>query len=230
MTVKILALETTEKIATVAAAENDRLLLHQAADSSLRSAQSLAPTIQHLLHDVGWRAEEVELVAVTVGPGSFTGLRVGVTTAKVFAYAAGAQVLGVETLAAIAAGAPSDIVRLWTAVDAQRGQWLVRPFVRDGETLQPAGTADLVDAETWLNGLPAGEVLAGPVLRKTQCRLPIHVRTLAPEYWTPSAKHVAWLAWRDYAAGRRDDLWALAPRYSRPSAAEEKLQTRTGTF
>ena len=219
----ILALETTEKLATVAAVEDNRLLACHQTDSKLRSAQSLAPSIREVLRAVRWQPQDVDLVAVTVGPGSFTGLRVGVTTAKVFAYAIGAEVLGIDTLEAIAAATPPEVNRFWTAVDAQRGQWVVRQFARSGgDWPLPLGPSSLVDAEPWLATLPAGDVLLGPVLRKALDRLPDHIRTLGAELWPPTAKQVGMLAARDYAAGRRDDLWTLTPRYSRPSAAEEK--------
>ncbi len=227
---KILALETTEKLATVAAVEDDRLLACHQTDSKLRSAQSLAPSIREVLRTVRWQPQDVELVAVTVGPGSFTGLRVGVTTAKVFAYAVGAEVLGIDTLEAIAAATPPDVDRFWTAVDAQRGQWVVRQFARSGgEWPRSIGPSSLVDAEPWLAALPVGDVLLGPVLHKALERLPDHIRTLDAELWPPTAEQVGMLAARDYAAGRRDDLWTLTPRYSRPSAAEEKLRKEAKT-
>lgn len=222
---RILALETSEKVATVAVAEDSRLLAVQACDPAMRSAQSLVPGIQQLLHTAQWQPRQVDLVAVSIGPGSFTGLRVGVVTAKVFAYAVGAEVLGVDTLEAIAAAAPTEAKRFWTAVDAQRGQWVVQEFCRSADEWPgPAGPAELVDAQPWLAGLPAGTIITGPGLHKAAARMPEHVRPLAAELWPPTAGAVAVLAARDYAAGRRDDLWTLAPRYSRPSAAEETLR------
>ena len=65
------------------------MLAEQPLDPTRRSAQTLAPAIATLLDAVEWRPADVELVAVATGPGSFTGLRIGVTTAKAFAYAAG---------------------------------------------------------------------------------------------------------------------------------------------
>src|SRR4051812_4115512 len=100
---RILALETSELSGSVAAAMDGDVVGELNLDPRLRSAQSLAPAIRTLLDQVGWRPQELALVAVTVGPGSFTGLRVGVATAKVMAYAAGADVLGISTHAAIAA-------------------------------------------------------------------------------------------------------------------------------
>lgn len=192
-----------------------------------RMAQSLAPGLRKLLTQVEWQPRDVELVAATLGPGSFTGLRIGITTAKMFAYAVGADVLGIDTLETIAAGAPDDIRALTAVVDAQRGEVVAGDFQRDAEGwLRPVGTAQLVDIDTWLASLPVGTVLTGPVLKKLADRVPDGVTMLDESHWIPKARAVARLAARDYAAGRRDDLFELAPRYSRRSAAEEKLDDK----
>ncbi len=102
---RILALETTDKTGSVAAIGDDNLLTELSLDLTQRSAQSLVPAMHDLLGRVGWLPHDVQLVAVSIGPGSFTGLRVGVTAAKVFAYCVGADVMGVGTLETIAAAA-----------------------------------------------------------------------------------------------------------------------------
>ena len=80
-----------------------------------------------------------------------------------------------------------------------------------------------MDVDTWLQELPPGIAVTGPVLVKLADRLPAHVRTLDPRCWPPRASVVARLAARDYSLGRRDDLWRLVPHYRRRSAAEEKM-------
>src|SRR5262245_27922792 len=119
---KILALETSGSLGSVAALEDERLLATLPLDPAKRAARSLAPTIQRLLEQVGWRPADVQLVAVASGPGSFTGLRLGVTTAKTFAYAVGCQLLGVNTIEALAAGTPRECSPLNVAIDAHRQQ------------------------------------------------------------------------------------------------------------
>jgi len=224
---RILALETTEKAGSVAAACDGNLLAELELSHQQRSAQSLAPTLRALLVQAGWRPADVDLVAVAIGPGSFTGLRIGVTTAKVFAYVAGADILGVATLETIAAGAPGHVTSLWAAVDAQRGEVVAGSFQRDPDGwFRPSSPARLVEIDAWLAGLSAGTVITGPVLRKLSGRVPSQVTPLAPEFWSAKAAAVARLAARDYAAGRRDDPWTLVPRYCRRSAAEEKWERR----
>jgi tRNA threonylcarbamoyladenosine biosynthesis protein TsaB len=223
-TMRILAIETTDKTGTVAAVEDGNLLADLELDHNQRSAQSLAPALHETLKQAGWRPNDVQLVAVTVGPGSFTGLRVGVTTAKVFAYAVGAEVLGIDTLETIAAAAPVNVQSLWAAMDAQRGDVVARLFVRSPGTLwfEPSGCQELLPLNVWLGRLTPGSVVAGPMGDKMARHMPAGVTMLAPSCALPRASQVARLAARDYAAGRRDDLWKLLPRYLRRSAAEEK--------
>lgn len=220
---KILALETTESTASVAALRNEHLLYELRLDPQQRSAQSLAPGIAAVLEKMHWKPGEVDLVAVAAGPGSFTGLRVGVTTAKVFAYCARAEVLGVDTLEVIAARTPAEILAVSVAVDAQRGEVVARLFRRkpDG-CMAPVEPAERVGLEHWLESVPPDAYLSGPVLRKVSDRIGGGLRTAPPECWGPTASAVGQVAARHYAQGRRDDLWALVPHYCRPSAAEEK--------
>ena len=224
---RILALETSEPTGGVAAMADGKVLAELQLDPQQRSAQSLAPAIQALLRQIGWQPREIQLLAVAVGPGSFTGLRVGVATAKVFAYAVGAEVLGISTLEAIAAGTPDGVAAVSVAVDAQRGDVVAQPF-RRGKAgwLEAEGDPALVPLDEWLARLPPGFAVSGPVLKKWTEPLPAGLTVLDQASWHPTAANVARLAYRDYQAGRRDDLWNLLPLYSRPSAAEEKWGKR----
>jgi len=224
---RILALETTEAIGTVAAMLDGDLVAEQSLDTDLRSARSLAPGIQRLLKTIGWRPIDVDLVAVTIGPGSFTGLRVGVTTAKTFAYAVGADIIGIDTLEAIAAGVPDEIDAVTVVLDAQRRELTVATFRRDDSGRFRAEAAERIVATTdFLADPPPDTVLAGPILRKLRDHLPDGTEVVDEAYWAPRASVVARLAAMEYAAGRRDDLYTLAPKYSRRAAAEEVLERR----
>ena len=221
---RILALETSELTGSVAAAADGKVLAELQLDPQQRSAQSLAPAIRSLLLQVGWQPRDIQLVAVTTGPGSFTGLRVGVATAKVFAYAAGAEVLGIGALEAIAAAAPEGVPAVSAAVDAQRGDVVAQRFRRQSALwLEAVDDPALLPLDQWIAALPAGFAVSGPVLKKRTGPLPAGLTMLDRAFWQPMAGNVARLAHRDYLAGRRDDLWNLLPVYSRPSAAEEKL-------
>ena len=207
------------------------MLAERRLDPQLRTAQMLVPAIAEVLALAGVHPSDVRLVATTIGPGSFTGLRVGVTAAKTFAYAVGSEVLGVSTLEAIAhqCGPLTSGVEVQPVLDAQRQELFVARFQSQaplaGEELPQLVrlSADgIVAAETWLKSLPGGTIVIGPGLSKLVDRLPPAVISAPSSQWGPQAHTVGRLAWRDYQAGRRDDLWKLAPLYLRPSYAEEK--------
>src|SRR3972149_6836639 len=97
-----------------------------------RTAQILAPGVRDLLDAHDWAPASIQLIAVAIGPGSFTGLRIGVTMAKTFAYAVGAQVIGVNTLAVLAEQARHLSGPLWTVMGDQRQALYAAKFVDGG--------------------------------------------------------------------------------------------------
>jgi tRNA threonylcarbamoyladenosine biosynthesis protein TsaB len=221
---RILAIETTDVAGSIAALEMGRILAAHDLDSRLRSAQTLAPAIVSLLEKAAWRPGDVKLVAVATGPGSFTGLRVGVATAKLFAYAVGAEVLGVNTLEVIAAQQTTvtEGAELWAVLDAQRNQVFAGRFTRDNMGWQWQGETALLDNSAWIAGLKPGQIVNGPVLEKLASKLSGEIKVADQAQWTPKAATVGQLAWKHYQTGRRDDVFGLLPQYFRASAAEEK--------
>lgn len=224
-----IALETSSLAGSVAALENGRLCVELALPAGQRSGRSLAPAIGRLLKQLAWQPRQVELVSVTTGPGSFTGLRIGVTTAKTFAYATGAEVLGVNTLDAIADQAPHDVHPLEVALPAERGQLFVARYLPGSDSrLIRQGSIALADRDRWLAGLVPPVLVSGPAVDAMLSDLPEGVTAVETALRHPSAAAVGRLAARSYAAGERGNVWELVPEYFRPSAAEEKLRSKRG--
>ncbi len=224
---RILAIETIEQSGSVAALDGGSLVMLQKLDAKQRSAVTVAPAIVALLSAVDWRPADVRLVAVAFGPGSFTGLRVGVTTAKMFAYGVKADILGVNTLEAIAYQSAPSNKSLWTVLDALRDQVFVGRFTcRSAGDWQSDGAAELLDNSVWLARIAPGDLVSGPGLIKLESHLPAGVTIVDCELWFPTAASVGQVAWRGYQAGRRDDVFSILPQYFRPSAAEEKRVLR----
>ncbi len=245
---RTLALETTERIGSVAAFEDERLLAERTLASEQRSAQSLIPAIGQLLDGLAWKPTEIDLIAVTDGPGSFTGLRIGVTAAKTLAYAAEAEVVGVNTLEVIAAQAvvgsqaEHGAASLWAVMDAQRRQLFAARFERDPSNADPSWRmiepTTIVDQDAWLASLDRSNASArddaassidwvsGPALGRLATKLPAGALLVDEARWAPTAASVGRLGIARYQAGHCDDIWTLVPNYFRKSAAEEKWEAR----
>lgn len=220
---RLLALETSGLGGSVATLDESGRCDVVPLDPTQRSARALAPAMHEALQRAGWKPRDVQVVAVTAGPGSFTGLRIGVTTAKTFCYATGADLVAVDTLDALALQAGEhDAARLHTVLDAHRNELFAASFVRRDGVWHRSAETHLVGVESWLASLLDGDVVTGPVATKLQARLPQYVAVVDPNLREPRAGAVARIAAEAYRAGRRDDPWKLTPWYGRLAAAEEK--------
>jgi len=219
--VRIIALETSGRTCRVAALSGSTPLDELEPEASQRSSQSLAPGIRTLLDRVGWTAQQLELIVVTQGPGSFTGLRIGVMTAKTLAYVTGAAVVGVNTLAAIAEQAGR--LPVWAVLDAQRQQLFAARFESGTDkTPTPVEPTRIINNDVWIASLTPDAVVSGPGLSRIQQKLPPEVIAVDEQLWNVRATTVGQIGFRQYQGGRRDDVWKMLPEYFRPSAAEEK--------
>lgn len=223
---RLLALETSGLGGSAATLEPPGAPLVVPLDPTQRSARALAPAVREALARAGWRPDDVDVVAVTAGPGSFTGLRIGVTTAKTLAYALQADLVAVDTLDVLARQAPVDVgaSRLHAVLDAHRNELFAASYRREGAVWLRETPSQLIGIDAWLAALLAGDCVTGPIVERWTTRLPPGVTVVEAAQRVPQAGAVAELAAELYSAGRRDDLWKLTPWYGRLAAAEEKRQ------
>lgn len=201
--------------------DNCEIVLEMTLDAEARSASLLAPGIQKILQQAQWQATDLDRIAVTVGPGSFTGLRVGVTTAKTLAYALGIDVIGVNTLAVLASQVNHTGV-VESVMDAQRNEVFRQRFeVRNGVAVA-CGDVTIEDDLQWQQEIESNVVVTGPVLKKLEPLLNRDLQTAPAAQWTPQAATVARLALNLEPVGTP---FELNPIYYRKSAAEEKRVT-----
>jgi tRNA threonylcarbamoyladenosine biosynthesis protein TsaB len=225
---RLLILETSGRSGQVALAEGESLCAVCHLDEARRQARDLAPAVAELLAGQGWRPRDLHGVVVSRGPGSYTGLRVGIMSAKTLAYATGCALLAVDTFFALALQAPAAALRLAVLADAQQDQVYVQQFARPqpAAVWEPVTPLRIQKVADWLAGLECDVWVTGPGLRGTQDRLPEGTPTVEPAQWDPQAESLLRLGLERYRAGLRDDVWALEPLYLRPSSAEEKWQQR----
>src|SRR5947208_15761431 len=135
---RVLAIETATSAQSVALLVEDRLLAYASYDGRGSGGGLLLPTVDHVLRKAGVAAKDLAAVAVSIRPGSFTGLRVGLATAKGLALGTGAAVVGVSTLEALAAAyEPAEAITSCTLLDAYRGQVYLAVFNPRAGRLEP---------------------------------------------------------------------------------------------
>ena len=227
-TPRLLLLETsTGRSGFVALGEGPELRGLHRLDAARGHARDLTPAVKALLEQAGWKPRDVHAVVVSRGPGSYTGLRVGVMSAKAFAYVTGCAVLGIDTLAAIAAQAPADISRLDVLADAQQDKVYVQPFAREADRWRPLSPLAIRRFAEWLSTREPAACVTGPGVHKWAAQLPADTPRVDAALWEPQADSLLRLGLERYLAGERDDLWALEPLYLRASSAEEQWQRRS---
>jgi len=223
---RLLLLETSGRGGFTAVAEGNALLAARLLDNTRQHARDLAPAIAELLAEVGWKPADVLGVAVGLGPGSYTGLRVGLMTAKAFCYAVGATLLGIPTFFTLARQTPDSAAQIDILADAQQGKVYRQPFRRVGECWSPTAALSICPLEQWLAERSPQAWVGGPgviAFRDRLADVPVASGTELPR--PDSLLSLALARWQ---AGERDDLWTLEPIYLRPSAAESQWQQRRG--
>jgi tRNA threonylcarbamoyladenosine biosynthesis protein TsaB len=224
---RVLILETSSRTGQVALALGDELRGVRHLDEARRNARDLAPATAALLAEQGWRPRDIQAVIVSRGPGSYTGLRVGIMSAKTFVYATGCALLAVDTFAALALQAPPSAPRVDVLADAQQDKVYGQSFARSAEGWQPASELAICRFADWLSARAPNAWATGPGLLKWATHLPADVPTVDASLWEPQASSLLRIGLARYLAGERDDPWSLEPLYLRPSSAEEQWRARS---
>jgi tRNA threonylcarbamoyladenosine biosynthesis protein TsaB len=217
---RTLLVETSHRLGRVALAEGDHLAGERLLDEPRRQARDLAPAVLELLAARGWTARSLEAVFVSRGPGSYTGLRVGVMSAKMLAYATGCALLAVDTFAALARQATGGML-VDVIADAQQDRVYVQRFRAGAEPVAVAPLAIHKIAD-WIETLTGDTCVNGPGLEQFADRLPAAIRVVERDGWFPQASSLLAVGLARWRGGERDDPFAVEPLYLRPSSAEEK--------
>ena len=230
----ILAFETSAKAASVALTQDGNLLGESYQNTGLTHSQTLMVMAEDLLKQCSKTVSDLDAVAVAEGPGSFTGVRIGVAAAKGLAWGAELPCYGVSTLEAMAVSLGIYEGYVCPCMDARRNQvYNALFYVNQGklERLREDRAIALADLKTELEQLNAPIYLVGDGSRLTHKTLSAEIPNLIlpPEHrMHQRAVGVAILAEAKAAAGESGDGAALTPNYLRLSQAErdraEKMQ------
>jgi len=238
MSQRLLAIESATDWLSIALLEGDEVVLLCEAEGTRQHASSLMPLVAQGLAEAGWSIDDLEALAVSAGPGSFTSLRIGLATAKGLAFGRDWQAVSVSTLEAMAlsvcaddssADGRADRKNIVTLLDARRGEWYAGAWARDEE-------ADFALDPILAEGLYAPEHLAADLATDVVVVTPHEAgwrnefesaglriaAAIEGEAARPRADWVGRLGARLLARGEGGPASDLTARYLRRAEAEAK--------
>jgi tRNA threonylcarbamoyladenosine biosynthesis protein TsaB len=226
----ILALETSSQAASCALWREGKLLGESYGNAGLTHSQTIMPMVEDMLRHTRAALDDVELFAVSTGPGSFTGLRIGLSAVKGMAMALGKPCAGISTLHGLAANVRDFRGILLPVLDARRGQVYAAAFQSDGAALTRLWEDEalsLAELEARLASLDRPKLLVGDgaaLCREALPNLP-DVAVASPAWRYQRASSVAALA-AELPPSALVSAGELAPVYLRLPQAERELRKR----
>jgi tRNA threonylcarbamoyladenosine biosynthesis protein TsaB len=208
----ILAFDSSGGGCSAAVLGGGRVLARESAPMLRGQAEHLVPMIGRVMAAADLGLGRLDLIAVTLGPGAFTGVRIGIATAQGLSLATGVPALGIGSFEAVAAGVPVDLLTgrsLLAAIESRREELFLQAF---DAARRPLGEGALVAPERWASVAPAGPlVLAGDGAARLAPALRDRAPRVAPGAPEIDAVALARLAAERWRAGTRTER--LEPRY-----------------
>lgn len=223
-----LGIDTATKVCTVALVRDQEPVASYELNIGMTHSERLIPQLEQLFSGTRLKKQDVELIAVSRGPGSFTGLRIGLATAEALAYGLKIPLVAVNTLQAMTYNLPVENILLAPVLDAQKGNYYLAVYKWQKGRLQEIAPVEIVAGEIIPERLAAYSqpaVLLGECAKLT---VPENgIVTMAPQASRlPKAVSVALLGQQAYTPGTLQDYFGLEPFYIRKSEAEELWDKR----
>jgi len=222
--VRVLGIDTATRTASIGICEDSTILAERTEKNVASHAALILPLIERVLAEGGVEVEQLDAIAVSAGPGSFTGLRIGMSIAKGLACATGAQVVGISTLEALARTVADRHGPIWTLLDARKGEIYAASFEGSEHGLRRTTDDVLTTPETLVAQMSGSCTVVGDVEARYGDLLKASVgpglRFLPFDEFCPRGGVVAGLGVLAVREGRSVDPTRLEPAYIRLSDAE----------
>ncbi len=217
--IRIIHIETATTTCSVAAGENGVLVAVRSVHDGYKHAENLLRLFEEVMQDAGWENDELSAIAVSAGPGSYTGLRIGVSTAKGLCYALDIPLIAVSTLYSLASGFrrkfPDSEALICPMLDARRMEVYTALFSKNLERLKP-------DAPLIVEGLDSvPEILEQPIVffgdGAEKCEVVLaHPNATFNNSIQISAEDMVQSAFALYHTQTFEDLAYFEPEYLKP--------------
>jgi len=225
-----LAIDTSTMTASVASLKNSEIIAEVFVNLKINHSPMLLPVIEMLCTASGMKLDEVDLFVCTIGPGSFTGLRIGVSTVKGFALATGKPVVGVSTLDALALNLLGSPVKVCPMLDARKNHVYTALYRTDGDNqLEKIKDERYTEIVEYLRTIDEEVIFLGDgaqkyagVIKEMLCGKAYFAAGIQNHVRASMAGVLGENKFRDGERG--DDPVTLVPRYMRLSEAELKIE------
>lgn len=226
---KILAIDTSTSVMGVSLLDEHKVYAEVTTNIKKNHSVRLMPMIDQMLAEVKWTTQDIELIAVAKGPGSYTGVRIGVTTAKTMAWALGTPIIGVSTLEAMAYQHQHFSGIISPIIDARRGQAYTGLYQSRTQGWNIVEEDHISLVERWASLLKQRDeqvLFVGDdvSIHKEQILQVLGSQAVftTPPFQMPRPSVIGWLAKDKAEQGKEDNLFDFAPAYLQLAEAEAK--------
>ncbi len=227
---KILAIDSCSNVATAALVEDDVLIAQFSLNNKTTHSTKLLPQIEYMMKNAEAQFSDIDLFAVTVGPGSFTGQRIGVSTAKALAHAVNKPMVGVSALMAMAYNIKFTDYLVCPIMDARREQVYTATFKWENDVLVTIKEDRAISLDDLLNEFSEDVIFFGdgvPVFKeKISQKLGNKAHFAPANLMHINGASVAEAAKTEYKKGNACNYTSLLPTYLRLSQAEREYNDR----
>lgn len=228
---KILSLDTSTKILTMAISEDREVIFESERCAENECNKFLFPMLEEMFKKTGLSLAKIDLFAVGIGPGSFTGTRIAVTAMKGFAYAQSKPIIGVSSLDIIAHNLRGEVEGLiCPLIDAKRGNLYTAIYRKRKENPERISNYLLISPEELVSRLDSNVFFLGDGLnlyRKEILRKIPRAKIATYNLWYPKGGNLGIIAYERFKEGKRDSVFDLVPMYLYPKECSVTIKSKS---
>jgi tRNA threonylcarbamoyladenosine biosynthesis protein TsaB len=221
---KILGIDTTTKFSSIGVYDGTKVYAYNL-EVGRELSSLLAPTIKRILDTLGWQASDIDYFACGLGPGSFTGMRVGLATIKGLAWSLNKPIIGISTLDILAANIKAVDAKVIPMIDAKRNLIYCSVYKTKGSMQKRITPYLLLTEDEFFKKMKAKSIIFGdavPFYKEKILRNIKGVTILDRDYWYPQGQNIIELALERIRAKRFSNSFKTKPIYLYPKECQIK--------
>ena len=223
---KILGIDTSTKFLSLGISEDDKIYEYNL-ELGRQMSDLLSPTIKRVLDALGWRINDIDYFACGLGPGSFTGMRVGLATIKGLSWSLKKPIIGISTLDILARGVGSTGQTIIPIIDAKRGLLYCSFYKNKNGTLKRIAPYRLLKEEDFFGKAVNDSIILGDGLNLYKEKILSNIKGvtfLDRDYWYPKGRNIIALALAKIKIKKPDNPFSIKPIYLYPKECQIKIK------